>query len=105
MKKQTTIDRKSQSGIALPEETKLLMKSNKHWKMNSKLTEMLLKNLCNNYYKESEEKCAKQRARICELEVKSSKTEAETDELSTPKHFHTIVKCRLSNAKVAFILG
>ena len=38
------------------------------------------------YYKEAEEKCTQQWARICELEVKSNKTEAEEDELSTLKH-------------------
>ena len=36
--------------------------------------------------KEIKTKCAKQWVRICELEIKSSKTEAKKDELSTLKH-------------------
>lgn len=71
--------------------------------MNFKLTEMLLENLYNNYYKEAEEKCMQQWGRICDLEVNSNKTEAEEDELSTLKCCFTLLLS--ANYQMLPILG
>ena len=88
--KQTTINRKLQNGNALPEEIKTI-EVEKQALENELQTHRDVARESLQYYKESEEKCAKQWARICELEVKSSKTEAEKDELSTLKHCFTLL--------------
>ena len=87
--KQTTINRKLQSGNALPEEIKAV-EGEKEALENELQVHRTMAREYLQYYK-VQEKCTQQWARICQLEVKSNKTEAEEDELSTLKHFFTLL--------------
>ena len=77
--KQTTINRKLQSGNALPEEIKAI-EGEKEALENELQVHRTVARESFQYYKEVQEKCTQQWARICQLEVKSNKTEA-ADEL------------------------
>ena len=87
--KQTAINRKLQSGNAFPEEIKEL-EGEKETLEDELQEHRTVARESLQYYKEVQEKCSQQWSRICELEVKSNKTEAE-DELSTLKHCFTLL--------------
>ena len=88
--KQTTINRKLQSGNALLEEIKAI-EEEKQVLENELQTHRDVARDSLQYYKEAKEKCAQDWAKICELEMKSNKTHSEEDNFllqNTVSHYY-----------------